>query len=87
MPLFLAFFFGFYFPHKDRLEQDRLIRHFGPPAEQYARSVPALVPSFRRFRDAARTAWSARLVLQNSEHLTALGVILGVFWILRRLPG
>lgn len=87
LPLFLVFFFVFYFPHKDRVEQDRLIQRFGPQAESYTRTVPALVPSLRRFPESARDGWSARQVVRNSEHLTAIGVLVGIGWIVSRLPG
>ena len=77
LPLFLAFFFGYYLPYKTRVEDGRLARRHDRYAA-WRRRVPSVVP--RRLRravpsDPARR-WSFERVRENDEVGTAFLVVL-----------
>lgn len=77
-PLFLLFFFAYYYPYKERGEGKRLERRFGESFRAYRDAVPALLPRLRPrvpaglARPGAR--WSFARVRDNDEMGTALAV-------------
>jgi len=73
----LAVFFAYYLPYKERIESARLERRHGDAYRRYRDAVPALVPRGRRWppptlRDVAGAAprWSARRFRESSERHT-----------------
>lgn len=76
--------FGFYyFPYKERIESARLERRYGESYAVYRASVPALLPSRRRWTPPgppapAGEAWSLRRYLDNDELGTLAGCLVGV---------
>jgi len=72
-----AVFFGYYIPRKLRVEGGRLARLHGEAFEAYHRSVPILIPSFRR-RTEGRDRWSFSLMVHNQEPLVLAGVLLAL---------
>jgi len=66
-PLYLLVWFGYYMPKKQRIEGDRLRKHFGPAYDEYDRAVPAFVPSLRRYPKASSAGWSMQTFLSNHE--------------------
>jgi len=84
-------FFGAYFPRKERAEAARLDGTFGEAYRRYREEVPALWPRWRAWRPGPETArspaspprWSAQRFLDNNEQGTLLGValVVGLFWL------
>jgi protein-S-isoprenylcysteine O-methyltransferase Ste14 len=66
-PLFLLSWFGYYLPKKQRVEGERLRKHFGEAYEEYDRAVPAFVPSLRRYAKASAARWSWQTFRSNHE--------------------
>lgn len=66
-PGFLLAFFIYYLPKKKRIEGGRLARGFPAEFEQWDRSVPAFLPSFKAYPSAARDRWSWRTYWGNNE--------------------
>ncbi|MDH4017684.1 MAG: hypothetical protein OEV20_10115 [Actinomycetota bacterium] len=60
LALLLPWFFGFYFPRKERIEASRLADLYGEAFERYREAVPALWPTRPAYAsgDAARWSWS-----------------------------
>jgi len=82
----LPWFFGHYFPRKERGEGDRLEALYGDAYAAYRRAVPALVPRLHAWRPAREAgaepaeppAWSAASYDENNELGTLLAVCAGV---------
>jgi protein-S-isoprenylcysteine O-methyltransferase Ste14 len=66
-PLYLLVWFGYYMPKKQRVEGERLRKHFGPAYDEYDRAVPAFVPSLRRYPQGSRARWSWAVFRSNHE--------------------
>jgi|RhiMethySRZTD1v2_1073278.scaffolds.fasta_scaffold00828_10 protein-S-isoprenylcysteine O-methyltransferase Ste14 len=66
-PLFLVLWFGYYMPKKQRIEGNRLRKHFGSAYDEYDRAVPAFVPSLRRWPSSSRAPWHWPTFLSNHE--------------------
>jgi protein-S-isoprenylcysteine O-methyltransferase Ste14 len=66
-PLYLLVWFGYYMPKKQRIEGDRLRKHFGAAYDQYDRAVPAFVPSLSRYAQASPARWSWSTFRSNHE--------------------
>jgi protein-S-isoprenylcysteine O-methyltransferase Ste14 len=66
-PLYLLVWFGYYMPKKQRVEGERLRKHFGAAYDEYDRAVPAFVPSLRRYAKASNARWSLATFLSNHE--------------------
>ena len=75
----LAWFFGSYFPRKDRSEGARLESLYGAAYTAYRERVPALWPRFRRRETAAGPGrgWSLGRFSENNELGTELAVLAG----------
>jgi hypothetical protein len=81
---FLAWFFAYYFPRKERIESARLERLYGPTYAEYQKRVPALRPSLVAWRPSvacsqrldADRRWSSARYSENNELGAALGVLL-----------
>jgi protein-S-isoprenylcysteine O-methyltransferase Ste14 len=84
-PLFLLVWFGYYMPKKQRVEGERLRKHFGEAYERYDRAVPAFVPSLRRYQEASRAAWSWATFRDNHE--LGLDVVLVLLFVLMPFSG
>jgi len=88
----LPLFFFYYLPYKERIESARLERRYGDAYRAYRASVPALLPSGRRWppteqRPTAGPAprWSAERFRASSERWTLLAVAAGLGTLLARL--
>lgn len=77
LPLFLAVYFFYYFPYKVRVEGDRLRRRFGEKFDDYDKNVPDLIPRLTPYGKAAKTSWSGKLVVENSELGPVVSLIIG----------
>jgi len=75
---FLAIFFLYYMPRKERREGTRLLRKFGADYARYVVSVGALVPNMRRYDVAEPARFSLRQVFRNNEHQAALSLLAAV---------
>jgi len=71
----LAGFFGFYLPHKIKVETARLEEIFGDPYVDYRNHVRSIIPRLTPYRDTGE-AWEFKQIFHNSEHATGLVVVL-----------
>jgi protein-S-isoprenylcysteine O-methyltransferase Ste14 len=82
VPALLLWFFLYYYPYKNRIENARLERLYGEEFAAYRAEVPALFPSRRpwpaREARSAPARWSAQLFHANHEAATLLGLSLGL---------
>ena len=69
-----AIFFFYYMPRKIRVEGGRLTELHGEAYVIYARAVPVLFPSPRRYPGGG-TRWSFRQMVRNQEPLVLAGVL------------
>jgi len=84
--VFLVWFFGRYYPRKERVESARLEARYGPAFREYRERVPALVPARSSFRPGpeaggtveADPGWSSRRYLENNELGTLLALLVGL---------
>jgi len=80
--VFAPFFFGYYFPRKDRREGERLAHRHGEAYAAWRRAVPALVPRMAAWRPASagpgegRPRWSAARFRANDEDGALLAIAL-----------
>jgi protein-S-isoprenylcysteine O-methyltransferase Ste14 len=88
VPAFLAFFFGYYLPYKERREAGRLERRHGADYEAYRSAVRPLLPRLSPWRPATEPKelqrWDPERVRDNDEVGTALVVCGTVFLFLAR---
>ncbi len=81
--VFAPAFFGYYLPHKERVESERLAARYGVAYETYRAAVPLLIPSFQGFSPPAdwphetTTSWSRQRFRENNEFGTLIGVTTG----------
>ncbi len=75
----LMFVFA-YVPYKKKREGDRLRRNFGEEWDVYDRNVPDYFPRLSTYhhQDAEPVRWSARVVVDNSEHWTPIAIAAGI---------
>lgn len=66
-PVFLLAFFGYYLPKKKRVEGGRLKELFAADYPGFFTSVPAFMPSLRRWPDAVQRPWDWATFLSNHE--------------------
>jgi len=80
---FAPVFFGYYLPHKDRAEGERLAARYGVAYETYRAAVPSLIPNIQGFSPPAdwphetTTCWSRQRFRENNEFGTLIGVTAG----------
>jgi len=74
----VAVFAVYYAPYKKRREGDRLRERFGRRWVDYDAAVPDYLPSLRPYPKRGKERWRSWLVIDNSEHSTAVAVALGV---------
>lgn len=91
VPAFLAFFFAYYLPYKERRETDRLERRHGAAYAAYRSAVRSLRPRLTPWRAGSepqtRARWKPGRVRDNDEFGTALAVAAGVSLFLARWWG
>ncbi|MFQ5876965.1 MAG: methyltransferase family protein [Acidobacteriota bacterium] len=77
-------FFLYYLPRKIRVEGDRLSRLHGAAFDIYRRSVPVLIPTFKRF--AGETSpWSLGRMVRNQEPLVIVGLLAALAFLCWRM--
>jgi len=76
--LLLGWFFGFYFPRKERSEAARLSARHGEPFERYRSAVPALWPQRRPYAQRSSARWSLARYDDNNELGTLLACCAGL---------
>jgi len=88
LALLFAWFFGIYFPRKDRSESDRLESLFAEDFVIYRQNVPALWPRWRPFRpnfgskneSQVRREWRFECYSENNELGALIAILAG--WLL-----
>ena len=80
--VFGGWFFGVYFPRKDRIEGERLEALYGEQYARYRSAVPALWPRWRAHATGSpsRSRWSLDHYSENNELGTAIAIFVG--WLL-----
>ncbi len=68
-------FFGFYLPHKIKVETNRLKELFGQPYEDYLAKVRSIIPRLTPYPNNG-DEWEFKQIFHNSEHATGLVVVL-----------
>jgi protein-S-isoprenylcysteine O-methyltransferase Ste14 len=74
----VAVFAVYYAPYKKRREGDRLRERFGQLWVDYDAAVPDYLPSLQPYPKRGTERWRSWLVVDNSEHSTAVAVAVGV---------
>ena len=83
LPVALAFFW-FYYPTAIEYEDRKLHRLFGAEWEEWSRTTPALVPSFRNIGRVREGEWSIRKSFgKNGEVAVAAYILICVFLVVR----
>jgi len=86
--VWVPWFFGFYFPRKERIEGARLSSRYGETYRAYRAAVPALWPLRGAWTEAGSGRWAWSRYDENNELGTLLACALGaaglVFWTLSR---
>ena len=72
----LAVFFLYYVPFKRQRESARLQERFGDAWTEYDWAVPDYLPRLIPYSKRSKHAWRGEVFLDNSEHETAIVVIL-----------
>lgn len=82
----VGWFFLYYFPHKERVEANRLEQRYGEVYARYRVAVPPLLPRWRSWTGVgdADTRWSVARYDENNELGAVLAVLLGVGLVLLR---
>jgi protein-S-isoprenylcysteine O-methyltransferase Ste14 len=75
-------FFISYVPRKQRIEWGRLEKMFGEEFFKYKRSVDYFIPRLDPYPDGSKHLWSFAQTIENTEHQTALVVLLIAFLIM-----
>jgi protein-S-isoprenylcysteine O-methyltransferase Ste14 len=86
---FLAGYFAYYLPYKERIECARLEALYGDAFRRYAVAVPALAPRIHAYRPLGTEAtasppWTPERFADNNELGTALAVAAGVLLMVGR---
>jgi protein-S-isoprenylcysteine O-methyltransferase Ste14 len=74
----LVVFGVYYAPYKKRREGDRLRERFGQRWLDYDTAVPDYLPNLQPYPKRGQERWRSWLVIDNSEHSTAVAVVVGV---------
>jgi len=72
-----VWFFIYYAPYKKKQENEKLVGSFGDAWVQFDRAVPDYLPRFSPYPGRGTNRWSWGVVKENSEHETAVAVIVG----------
>jgi hypothetical protein len=78
-------FFISYVPRKQKIEWGRLEERFGEEFLKYKRAVNYFMPRLDPYPDGSKHLWSFASAIENTEHQTALGVLLIAFLIFMRV--
>ncbi len=76
-----AVFVIYYAPYKKRRESERMAQKFGEAWRAYDHGVPDYFPRLTPYPNGSPTRWKYRSFLNNSEHHTLIGVLLGIMTI------
>jgi len=68
----------YYAPYKKHREGDRLRERFGQRWADYDAAVPDYLPQLRPYAQRGPEPWRSWLVIDNSEHSTAVAVVMGL---------
>ncbi|HOO45074.1 MAG TPA: isoprenylcysteine carboxylmethyltransferase family protein [Deltaproteobacteria bacterium] len=74
-------FFATYVPRKQEREWGRLERMFGEEFLKYKNAVPYFFPRLEPYPEGAKHLWSFAMTIENTEHQTAIAVVLISFFI------
>jgi protein-S-isoprenylcysteine O-methyltransferase Ste14 len=77
----LAVFFIYYVPFKRQRESARLQERFGDAWTEYDQGVPDYIPHLSPYPKMGAYPWRRAVFLDNSEHETAIVVLLMIFLI------
>jgi protein-S-isoprenylcysteine O-methyltransferase Ste14 len=78
-------FFVSYIPRKQRKEWGRLEERFGEEFLKYKNSVPYFIPRPDPYPDGSKHLWSFAQSIENTEHQTALSVLVVALLVFVRL--
>lgn len=78
-------FFISYVPRKQEIEWGRLERRFGEEFLKYKREVNYFFPRIDPYPDGSKHLWSFAQTIENTEHQTALAVLVVAFLIAAKL--
>ncbi len=73
-----VWFFIYYAPYKKKQENQKLIGSFGDAWTVYDKAVPDYLPRTSPYPGRGTNLWSFDVVKENSEHETAIGVLIGI---------
>ena len=73
-----VWFFIYYAPYKKKQENEKLVGSFGDAWTVYDKAVPDYVPRTMPYPGRGTNRWSFDVVKENSEHETAIGVLIGL---------
>lgn len=73
-----AWFFIYYAPYKKAQENEKLISSFGEGWKEYDKAVPDYIPRLSAYPGKGENRWSYAVAKENSEHETAVGVLVGI---------
>lgn len=72
-----VWFFIYYAPYKKKQENEKLLGSFGDAWTVYDNAVPGYLPRLTPYPGRGTNRWSYEIVKENSEHETAIGVLIG----------
>ena len=78
-------FFISYVPRKQQIEWGRMEERFGEEFLKYKRSVNYFMPKLEPYPEGSKHLWSFAMTIENTEHQTALAVLLIAFLIIVRI--
>jgi protein-S-isoprenylcysteine O-methyltransferase Ste14 len=78
-------FFISYVPRKQQIEWGRLEKMFGEEFLKYKRAVNYFIPRLDPYPEGSKHLWSFAMTIENTEHQTALAVLLIAFLIFMRV--
>ena len=70
-------FFIYYAPYKKKQENEKLIGSFGAAWTEFDNAVPDYLPRLTPYAGRGTNRWSWEVVKENSEHETAVAVLIG----------
>lgn len=73
-----VWFFVYYAPYKKQQEREKLVGSFGEPWVEYDKAVPDYLPRLTPYAGRGANRWSWNVVKENSEHETAVAVLIGL---------
>jgi protein-S-isoprenylcysteine O-methyltransferase Ste14 len=72
-----VWFFILYAPYKKKQENEKLLSSFGDAWKVYDEAVPDYLPRLSPYPGKGNNLWSWDVVKENSEHETAVAVLIG----------